>query len=224
MRSVKTKNSLYHLTFMVALTASLLLVTLCFNVPFQFNASSEDWQPYTGSTGSGSEPNHYILHVPASYAQATSPSDNHSSELPLPMTQKTLADSTHESYLSLISAPQTVPILDYAEVMPEIHGGLRSYYILINYPEEAIHLGIEGKLSLTFTVNQNGSVSNIIVSEPLHALLDSAAVQALRRTRFIPGQHLGRSARVRMKLPVRFELINPVDSTLTESLTSEEAS
>ncbi len=207
---------------MAALTASLLIVTLCFNLPIHFNTSSKDWQPYTGMTGAGYGGDRFIAHVSTSHSHGSSSVAGHS--LPPPIVETTVTDSIPEIFSSEIAVSHTVPILDYAEIMPEIRGGLRAYYILINYPEEAVNQGIEGKLSLIFTVNQNGTVSDIIVSEPLHALLDSAAVQALRRTRFIPGQHFGQSARVRMRLPVRFELVNPVDSTLTESLSSKETS
>ena len=122
-------------------------------------------------------------------------------------------DSRLESEDTRRIETQTVPILEYAEIMPEIPGGMGAYYILIEYPDEAISKGIEGSLSLIFTVNQDGTTSDILVERPLHALLDSAAVQALRRTRFIPGRHQGETARVRMRLPVRFQIVEPGDST-----------
>ena len=105
--------------------------------------------------------------------------------------------------------PQNLPVLDFAELMPAILGGIGAYYVHIEYPEEAIQQGIEGLLILTFTVNTDGSTSHIEVTRPLHPLCDSAAVQALRRTAFIPGEHDGQSVRVRMRLPVRFQLIEP---------------
>ena len=111
----------------------------------------------------------------------------------------------------------TVPVLKHAEIMPKIRGGLGAYYILIDYPEKAISQGIEGSLVLTFTVNKDGSTSNIVVSKPLHALLDSAAVKALRQAHFIPGQNLGESVRVQMRLPVRFKLVKPVEKELPPS-------
>ncbi|MCY4233841.1 MAG: energy transducer TonB [Bacteroidetes bacterium] len=224
MRSVKVKNSLYHFYFMLGLIVSLFIVTLCFNLPIHFTGFSQLWQPYPTITGSGSGGEYAVMHLSTTHSQLSSLPAGHSSDIIIPVVEETASDSMQESSQSMISETQAVPILDYAETMPEIQGGLRAYYILIDYPEEAVNQGIEGKLSLTFTVNPNGTVTDIIVSEPLHALLDSAAVQALRRTRFIPGQHLGESARIRMRLPVRFELVNPVDSTLTESLSSEKAS
>ena len=106
-----------------------------------------------------------------------------------------------------------LPVLNFVEHMPAISGGIGAYYIQIDYPEEAIMQGIEGLLVLTFTVNTDGSTSDVRVTQPLHPLCDSAAVRALRRTAFIPGQQDGRLVRVRMRLPVRFQLINVADST-----------
>ncbi len=98
-------------------------------------------------------------------------------------------------------------IFENPEQPPRIIGGLGAYYIHIEYPEEAIRAGIEGRLVLRFVVETDGRPSNIQVIQPLHPLLDSAAVAALRRVRFVPGKQNGRPVRVRMQLPVRFRLL-----------------
>ncbi len=104
-------------------------------------------------------------------------------------------------------------ILEHAEKPPQIIGGLGAYYIHIEYPEEAIRAGIEGQLVLRFVVEKDGTPTHIRVIKPLHPLCDSAAVAALRRTRFIPGMQNGQPVRVHMQLPVRFRLLpNPAES------------
>ncbi len=99
-------------------------------------------------------------------------------------------------------------IFENPEQQPQIIGGLGAYYIHIEYPEEAIRAGIEGRLVLRFVVETDGNPSQIQVIEPLHPLLDSAAVAALKRVRFIPGKQNGQPVRVRMQLPVRFRLLS----------------
>ena len=99
-------------------------------------------------------------------------------------------------------------ILEFAETMPEIEGGLRSYYVHIEYPPEAAAAGIQGRLVLEFVVELDGTTSAVQVLESLHPLCDSAAVRALRETRFIPGRQHGEKTRVRMRLPVRFRLVD----------------
>ena len=103
---------------------------------------------------------------------------------------------------------ELLPALDIAEHMPNIEGGIGAYYINIAYPEEAKILGIQGRLVLHFVVETDGTTSRIRVHKPLHPLCDSAAVQALRRTIFIPGKQNGSPVRVRMSLPVSFQLID----------------
>jgi len=100
-------------------------------------------------------------------------------------------------------------ILEFAEKMPEIVGGVGAYYINIEYPKKAAEEGIQGRLILDFVVETNGRPSNITIAQSLHPLCDSAAVRALRETRFVPGRQNGEPVRVRMRLPVRFQLIMP---------------
>lgn len=99
-------------------------------------------------------------------------------------------------------------ILEFADTMPEIVGGVGTYYLNIEYPQQAREAGIEGRLVLDFVVEQDGQVTQIQVLESLHPLCDSAAVRALRGTPFVPGRQNGTEARVRMRLPVRFKLVD----------------
>lgn len=211
------ENIRYRLRLMIALATSLLLVTICFNLPITSSQRPKPWKPQLGQRGMITE-----LQRPAYLLPPITDTGNTSAGSPatdpaltvlsteIPTVQK---DTRLESADTWEIETQAVPILEYAEIMPEIPGGIGAYYILIEYPEEAISRGLEGSLSLIFTVNQDGTTSEILVERSLHALLDSAAVQALRRTRFIPGRHQGETARVRMRLPVRFQLIEPGDST-----------
>lgn len=108
-------------------------------------------------------------------------------------------------------------VFDYAHRMPEIVGGLGAYYIHIDYPESAIRQGIEGRLVLSFIVDTEGHTSEIKVVQSLHPACDSAAVQALRRTRFVPGSHDGEPVQVKMRLPVRFQLVPHASSERAEA-------
>ena len=194
-------NGFYHIRLMASLVISLLAVILCFKLPLKKN------QPAT---------------VPQNPQLKSHRASSEVSKIPIlptmiPLHGTAIPKSRKDSVSNIKSVkPATkIPILKQADIMPKIRGGLRAYYILIEYPEEAINQGIEGNLVLTFTVNKNGATSNIVVSKPLHALLDSAAVKALRQAHFIPGQHLGKSARVQMRLPVRFKLLNPANKELS---------
>lgn len=211
------ENIRYRLRLMSTLAVSLLFVTICFNLPITPSQRPKPWKPQLGQHGMITEfqPPAYLLPpiTGTGIIPAGSPAvDPAPAALPAEITTDQ-TDARLESADTWRIETQTVPILEYAEIMPAIPGGIGAYYILIEYPEEAISQGLEGSLSLIFTVNKDGTTSDILVERSLHALLDSAAVQALRRTRFIPGRHQGETARVRMRLPVRFQLIEPSDST-----------
>lgn len=101
---------------------------------------------------------------------------------------------------------QSVATLGTSDRRPQIVGGMGSLYLNINYPEKARQKGIEGRLTLTFTVETDGSVSDIAVADPLHPLCDSAAVNGLRSVQFVPAKQDGETIPIRMELPIRFEL------------------
>lgn len=93
-----------------------------------------------------------------------------------------------------------------AEVMPELIGGLRSIQNNIRYPEIAKRAGVEGKVFLQFVVTETGEIEDPVVTRGIGAGCDEAAVEALLKSRFIPGKQRGKAVRVKMSLPVTFRL------------------
>lgn len=150
----------------------------------------------------GAQPTSLITHHLAPLPEAPAPAGEPKYEeagreqtaLPLPPPERLLARRV---------------VLDFSEQQPAIQGGLGAYYINIEYPQEAIDAGIEGRLILSFIVEVDGRLTDISVLKPLHPLCDSAAVRALRTTRFIPGKQNGEPVAVRMRMPVKFQLVAP---------------
>lgn len=213
----RAKHFNYPTRLMISLAFTLLLVIACFRLPMRQKPRPVGWsnQPLSGSDGFTT-----LGPIIESGPQVSWPSQGDDIRY---ATESQTADfdqnDTSVSTDSTVKSPaqevlsQKLPVLDYAELMPAIPGGIGAYYVHIEYPEEAIREGIEGLLVLTFTVNTDGSTSDMRVTRSLHPLCDSAAVQALRKTSFIPGEIDGNSVRVRMRLPVRFELIEPAEGT-----------
>lgn len=96
---------------------------------------------------------------------------------------------------------------------PQFIGGRNAFYLRIHYPEAARRQGIEGLVILEFIVDADGVTHDIRIAKSLHALCDSSAVNALRQTRFVPAERNGEAVAVRMRLPVRFQLINYMANT-----------
>jgi periplasmic protein TonB len=102
--------------------------------------------------------------------------------------------------------PAEPEIFVIVEQMPELIGGLEGLQGRIRYPEMARRAGIEGTVFVQFVVDEEGRVLNPEVVRGIGGGADEAALEAVRQSRFTPGQQRGRPVRVRMSLPVRFRL------------------
>jgi TonB family protein len=77
----------------------------------------------------------------------------------------------------------------------------------LNYPESARRLGIEGKVYVEFTVNKDGSLSDIHILKGIHEECDLEARNALSLSqKWFPGKHQGKIVRQKMVLPITFKL------------------
>lgn len=77
------------------------------------------------------------------------------------------------------------------------------------YPPVAIRRGYEGTVVLEVEVLPDGAVGDVRVkSSSGHAILDRAAVDAVRLWRYEPARSLGRSRRSLVEEPVRFRLVD----------------
>ena len=123
--------------------------------------------------------------------------------------------------IAQISKIEQQPVLDFVDEGPSIVGGTGALYLNIEYPQIALELGIEGLSILEFIVEEDGSTTDVNVIKSLHPACDSAAVAAVSQTRFVPGRQNGDIVRVRMRLPIRFKMINPL-RPIEEQIETEE--
>lgn len=100
-------------------------------------------------------------------------------------------------------------VLEVAEQMPVLEGGLEGIAARLMYPEEARLNGIEGRVFLQFVVDEHGVPSDIAVIRGIGGGCDEAAVEAIRASRFAPGMQQGVPVPVRMSLPIAFRLTLP---------------
>jgi periplasmic protein TonB len=96
------------------------------------------------------------------------------------------------------------------ETMPTFRGGdinnFRSWVQLrTNYPEEAIEKKIQGRVSLTFIVEPDGTVSNVTVIKGVDPLIDNEAVKSIQSSpKWSPGLQRGQPVRVRFLIWLNF--------------------
>lgn len=125
-------------------------------------------------------------------------------------------DASLEITTPLADLPPPPPVeeepeeeLDYFEIveeMPRIIGGLNALIADLSYPILAQRAGIEGTVIVRILIDEFGTPSTPYILKSVHELLDNAAVTAVLKQRFEPGQQRGRAVRVQMAIPVRFRL------------------
>jgi len=92
------------------------------------------------------------------------------------------------------------------EELPELIGGMQALLANLHYPEAAQRAGIQGTVYVTFVVDEQGNVLEPTVAKPLSAGLDETAIEAVRQAKFTPGRHQGKTVKVRMTIPVTFQM------------------
>jgi protein TonB len=76
----------------------------------------------------------------------------------------------------------------------------------VEYPEEARKQGISGTVILSVLIGPEGHAKDVKILEPVHELLDTAAVAVARKVRYQPGKIRGVKVHAWLTIPVRFEL------------------
>ncbi len=102
--------------------------------------------------------------------------------------------------------PELPERLFIVEKMPELIGGQRSLQKLIQHPDSAYANGIEGEVIVTIMVNEKGLVEDPVVKKGVGGGCDEEALRVVRQARFSPGLSQGNPVKIRMKIPVTFEL------------------
>ncbi len=110
--------------------------------------------------------------------------------------------------------PPRVPTVDNSpgeifvvvEDYPKPIGGMEGIMRRLQYPEIARKAGIEGRVTVQFVIEKDGTVSNPQVLKGIGGGCDEAAVKAIRDTRFTPGMQRKKPVRVRMSIPIVFKM------------------
>ena len=99
------------------------------------------------------------------------------------------------------------------EQKPSFPGGDAAMYKWLNdniiYPAAASEEGVQGKVTVQFIVEKDGSISHVQVVRGKHPALDAEAARVIRKMpRWTPGRNNGQPVRVTYHLPVQFTLAN----------------
>lgn len=99
------------------------------------------------------------------------------------------------------------------EQKPSFPGGESAMYKWLKdniiYPAAASEEGVQGKVTVQFIVEKDGSITHVQVVRGKHPALDAEAARVIRKMpRWTPGRNNGQPVRVTYHLPVQFKLAN----------------
>lgn len=95
-----------------------------------------------------------------------------------------------------------------AEICPVPIDGIESIQKNLVYPEHALLYGLEGEVILIAAVDKEGNVKDVEVVKGLGLGCDEAAQEAVKKTKFIPGQTAGKPVESRVTLYVQFKIFD----------------
>lgn len=108
----------------------------------------------------------------------------------------------------VVVAPE---IIEFPDKEAEYPGGEKAMlkFIAENmvYPQDAINMGIQGKVYLSFVIETDGRPTNIKVERGVERSLDREAKRVVRiMPNWTPGEVRGKKVRTRVRLPIIFAL------------------
>ncbi len=102
-------------------------------------------------------------------------------------------------------------IFIHVEEMPEFPGGdisLQRYIAnAIKYPVIAQEIGIQGKVFVSFVIDEFGNINDVNIIRGVDPSLDNEALRVIRSLpQWKPGKQGGKAVKVRYYVPINFEL------------------
>lgn len=102
------------------------------------------------------------------------------------------------------------------EVMPEYPGGetalMNDLIGAIKYPEEASKKGIQGKVYVSFVVDEQGKVTNAKIERGVEPSLDKESLRVVNELQtWKPGKEKGKAVKVAYTIPINYVLDGKTD-------------
>jgi len=98
--------------------------------------------------------------------------------------------------------PEFLPIED----QPKIIGGEKELYKHIKYPEIALRADIEGLVRIRVLIDKNGLPKDFEVITSLHRSCDQAAIDAIKKLKFIPAKQRDKPVPFKLIMQIRFKI------------------
>lgn len=104
--------------------------------------------------------------------------------------------------VNLISAQEKEEL----DKVPMPVGGMETILKNVVYPTDAKKAGIEGKVLVKAVVDENGTVIKTSIEKGDNELLNKAAIEAVKSTKFTAGEKDGKKVKAEVFVPIMFKL------------------
>ncbi len=99
----------------------------------------------------------------------------------------------------------------YPSQMPEFVGGniamMKWLGNNINYPKQALNVGVEGTVYVSFIINTDGSISDATIVRGIGFGCDEEAIRAISAMpKWVPGKQNANAVRVKTTIPIKFQI------------------
>lgn len=98
-----------------------------------------------------------------------------------------------------------MPICD-VDICPTPIGGIKAVQERVNYPKEAEQYGLEGRVSIVASIDTEGFVTNAEVIKGIGLGCDEAALDAVKKSRFLPGHNKGKIVKSHLTINIVFKI------------------
>lgn len=120
--------------------------------------------------------------------------------------EKAAQEKAKQKSETSVSGDAEEKVFTQADVMPEIVGGMESLAKNIAYPAEAKENKVEGKVIVTAVIDEKGDAVKLKVLKSVGYGCDEAAIEAVKKTKFLPGKKDGKTVKVQITIPIMFKL------------------
>jgi len=90
--------------------------------------------------------------------------------------------------------------------MPSPEGGINSIAENVKYPESAKEAGVEGKVFVKAMIDETGKVVETEIVKSVNKDCDKAAVDAIKKTKWLPAEKDGKTVSAEVTIPIKFKL------------------
>lgn len=130
--------------------------------------------------------------------------------VPVQQTEMAATPETITVKVAKLLPPEDDKVYTVVDEMPNYPGGVNELlkYLAKNvkYPAESVEKKEEGRVSLTFIVNKDGTLSDFKVVKSVTPALDAEAIRVAKSMpNWTPGKHKGHVVRVAYTVPVTFK-------------------